>query len=161
MLTRYLCDQQYPFGFGGVMSRTGLCWRCWIFCRRFYPPDPVGGVVAHEQIATCCCSVAVVSVEARFSFVNVVLLLLNTVTDCRSATVDVSRFARDYACFCCISSRTAALACPTLLSCTCPGHVPDVSRTCPYCPGFGTKYCFHGDTHGCLDYGGYVGVTVG
>ena len=32
------------------------------------------------------------------------------------------------------------------LSCTCPGHVPDVSRTCPYCPGIGPKYCFHGDT---------------
>ena len=32
------------------------------------------------------------------------------------------------------------------LSCTCPGHVLDMSRTCPYCPGFGTKYCFHGDT---------------
>ena len=32
------------------------------------------------------------------------------------------------------------------LSFTCPGHVPDVSRTCPYCPGFWTKYCFHGDT---------------
>ena len=32
------------------------------------------------------------------------------------------------------------------LSGTCPGHVPDMFRTCPYCPGFGTKYCFHGYT---------------
>ena len=24
--------------------------------------------------------------------------------------------------------------------------VPDMSWTCPYCPGFGKKYCFHGDT---------------
>ena len=36
--------------------------------------------------------------------------------------------------------------CFHIISCTCPGHVPDVSRTCPYCPGFWTKYCFRGDT---------------
>ena len=31
------------------------------------------------------------------------------------------------------------------LICTCPGHVPDASRTSPYCPVFGPMSRFHGD----------------
>ena len=32
------------------------------------------------------------------------------------------------------------------LSCTCPGHVPDASRTSSYCPVLGPMPRFHGDT---------------
>ena len=71
----------------------------------------------HEQIARHCCSVVMVAVAARSSFVNVLLLLLNAVTACRSATVTVAILERAYACSCCISSITTALACPPIVQC--------------------------------------------
>ena len=117
MLMLYPCDQQYPFGSSGVMSRIGFCWCCWFVCQCCCPPATVGGVVAHKQIARRCYSVAMVAVAARNSFVNVVLLLLNPVTACRSCTVAVARFARASVCCCCISSSTVALEYPTLVQC--------------------------------------------
>ena len=126
MRMRYPCDRQYPFGSSGVMLRTRLCWRCWLACRQCCPLVNVCGVVAHEKIARCCCSVAMVDVAARSSFVNVALLLLNSVTSCRSAAVDVAIFASASAFYCCMSSITTELACPPLVQCTPYPSIADV-----------------------------------
>ena len=117
MLMQYPCDQQYPFGSSDVVSRPGLCWSFWIACRRCCPLAPVRGIVAHEQIARRCCSVAMVAVVSRSSFVSVELLLLNTVTACLSAAVAVARSASVSSLFCCMSSINTALACPPLVQC--------------------------------------------
>ena len=98
------------------MSRPGLCWR-WLACCQYCPLAPVRGVAAHEQLARRCCSVAMVAVVARSSFVSVALILLNSVTACLSDAVSVYRCASASDCCCCMYSITAALACPPLMQC--------------------------------------------
>ena len=117
MLMRYPCDQQYPFGSSGVVLRPGLCWHCWLAYRRCYPLAPVCGVVAHAQLARCCCSVAMVAVAVRSSCVSVALLLLSAVTACLSAAAYVARSVSASACCCCMSTLSAALECPPLMQC--------------------------------------------
>ena len=115
MLMRYSCNQQYPFGSSGVVSRPGLCWRCWLACRHCCPLAPVRGVVAHKQLTRRCCSIAMVAVAVCISCVSVTLLLINAVTACLSAAVAVARFVSASACCCCMLSLSAALACPPLV----------------------------------------------
>ena len=117
MMMQYPYDQQYPFGSSGVVSRPGLCWRCWFACRRCCPIAPVRGVVAHEQLARRCFSVAMVAFAVRSSCASVALLLLNTVTASLSDVVAVARFASASACCCCMSSLSTALTCPPLMQC--------------------------------------------
>ena len=115
MLILYPCHQQYPFGFSGVVLRPGLCWRCWLACRRCFPLAPVCGVVAHAQLARRYCSVVMVDVAVRSSCVSVALLLDNAVTACLYAAVDVAKFGSASAFYFCMLSLSAALACPSLM----------------------------------------------
>ena len=117
MLMKYMCNQLNPFVFSGFVSRPGLCWRCWLVCRRCCPIAPVGGVVVHEQIARHCCRVMVVSVAVRSSFVSIALLMLKAGTAYLSDAIAVARFASASACCCFMSSVTVALACPPLMQC--------------------------------------------
>ena len=115
MLMRYPCDQQYPFGSSGVVSRPGLYWRCWLAFHSCCPLASVCGVVAHEQLARRCCRFAMVAVAVCSSCVSIALLLINAVTACLSAAISVARFASAYTCCCCMSYLSAALACPPLM----------------------------------------------